>query len=347
MGYPADDAGAGNCGSAMNCGPSAVWSGRAGALLMFRDNENHEFFSYDSAIETNQLLDFREAQDDFSPGAEVRIARLDCCTQAGWEGVYWGLFPADATAYAYTTDVTGDLNPILNFDQLDYNGSPANAYVNDAQVHRLRRTSEIHNAEINRLWAVPLAGGACCSPWTVRTLVGFRYFRFEEGLEFAADVDDVMFTGAPDELYYTIDADNNLFGLQLGGRCERRFHGRWSFTCGAKAGVYGNSASATSHIGGAAGTATVNNGPNDGRPWLVSAEKGDVAFLGEVQAGLTCELAWNWRAVGEYRVLGASGLALPTNQIYHDLRGLQDVQLLATNGNLLLHGAFVGVERLF
>jgi hypothetical protein len=46
-------------------------------------------------------------------------------------------------------------------------------------------------------------------------------------------------------------------------------------------------------------------------------------------------------------VLGVSGVALPTNQIYHDLRGTNDVQLLNTNGSLLLHGVFVGAERVF
>lgn len=103
----------------------------------------------------------------------------------------------------------------------------------------------------------------------------------------------------------------------------------------------------TPRIGGAAGLATVNNGPNDGRAWLVSANKVDVAFLGEVRAGLACQIGRTWRAVGEYRVVGVSGVALPTNQIFPDLRGLSDVELLATNGNLLLHGAFVGLERTY
>jgi hypothetical protein len=331
---------------AATCAPPACWSVRAGALLMFQDDENHHTFSYDSLIETNQLLDYKELDADLLPGVEVGVSRFDCCSMTGWEGLYWGLFPEDSTAYAYDTSVTGDLNPILNFDQLDYNGASADNYTNDASVHRLRRSSEFHNAELNRLWGVPTGCGTC-SPWTVRTLAGFRYFRFEEGLEFAADPNDAMLTGEADELYYTIDAENNLYGLQLGGLVERRAWGRLGLTAGVKAGVFGNDASAQSRIGGAAGAATVNNGPNNGRVWDITAEKQDVAFLGEVQAGLTYQIGARWKAIGQYRVLGVSGVALPTNQIYPDLRGVQDVERLNTNGSLLLHGVFVGAERAF
>jgi hypothetical protein len=202
----------------------------------------------------------------------------------------------------------------------------------------------MHNVEINRMWGFP--SGCGCSPWTVRALAGFRFFDFAETLQFGSDTVDTMFTGAAEELYYTIDVDNNLYGLQLGGYAARA-HGPWSATFGAKAGVFANDASAESRIGGAAGTAVVNNGPNVGREWFVSANKCDAAFLAEMRAGVTRQLANRWRAVAEYRVLAVSGVALPTNQIFHDLRGLQDVELLATNGNLLLHGAFVGVEWVF
>lgn len=322
-----------------------VWGGAAGPLLLFRDDSNHEFFSYDSAIETNQYLDARDAYDDSLPGVEGHVARFNLCTCTGWEGVYWGVFPGDSTSYVYDSIVTGDLNAILNYDQLDYNGNPASAYVNDAIVHRLRGTTEIHNVEINRLWGVPTGG--CCSPWSVYVLGGFRYFDFNEGLQFAADTVDTMFTGAADELYYTIDCDNNLYGGQLGAYIERRLARRWSARLACKAGVFANDASAVSHIGGAAGTATVNNGPNLGREWYVSANKTDAAFLGEVHAGLGFQATQHVRLLADYRVMGVSGVALPTNQIFHDLRGLQDVELLATNGSLLLHGVFVGGQLVY
>jgi hypothetical protein len=330
---------------ALACSP-IVWGGGAGALVLFPDDANHEMFSYDSAIETNQVLDARDAASDLLPGVEARVTRFDTCAMAGWEALYWGLYPTDGTAYAYDSDVTGDLNSILNFDQLNYNGGPAGAYVDDAQVHRLRATTEFQNVELNRLWGVARACGGC-SPWQLRALAGFRYLRYVDGLQLAADTTDTMFTGETDELYYTIDAENNLYGLQLGGTAERNRGGPWTALFGAKAGVYANDASATSHIGGAAGTATVNNGPNNGRAWLVEANKCDVAFVGEIRAGVARRASCHWRVLADYRVVAVSGVALPTNQIFHDLRGLQDVERLGTNGNVLLHGLFVGAERAY
>jgi hypothetical protein len=120
-----------------------------------------------------------------------------------------------------------------------------------------------------------------------------------------------------------------------------------SFTFGAKAGVFANDADARSTIGGAAGVATINNGPNDGVAWDISAHKDAVAMIAEVQAGIACAVSPTWRLRGDYRVIGISGVALPTNQIYQDLRGVQDVRLISANGDLILHGVFVGVERTY
>ena len=171
---------------------SIVWSGSAGALFLFRKNEAHKNFSYDSAIETNQLLDARNAQDLSLPGVQARLVRFNTCMMTGFEGLYWGLFPSETTAQTYATDVTGALNPILNFDQINYNGNPGNVYANAAVVHRLRGTSELHNVEINRLWGMPSCG---CSPWRIQALAGFRYLNFNESLEFAADTVNSMITG--------------------------------------------------------------------------------------------------------------------------------------------------------
>ena len=44
-------------------------------------------------------------------------------------------------------------------------------------------------------------------------------------------------------------------------------------------------------------------------------------------------------AIG-YRAVAVTGVALPTNQIYPDLRGINDVRVLDANGDLVLHGAY-------
>jgi len=333
-------------GAACNPCRPVLWACRAGFLFLGRDDENYRTFSFDSANEDYQLLDSRDTNFDMGYGAEGWISRFNCCRQRGFEIGYWGVYPGEETIFATSADVAGNLDSIFNFDQLDYNGGTADAFVNAAMIHRLRRESEIHNAEINWLWGLPPMGGG--SQWQFRALAGFRYFRLEDNLEFAADTVDAFFTGAADELYYTIDTENNLYGFQLGGMGERQIGAsRWSANWGAKAGIFGNQSESASFIGGAAGTATVNNGPNVGRAWDITNSKDDVAFLGELQAGFGYRFADHWRFIGEYRVVGVSGVALPTNQIYSDLRGLQDVEIQSTNGSLILHGAFVGAEKAY
>jgi hypothetical protein len=340
---------ANTCAAAMNCGPQSYWQARAGALLFFRDDANRHTFSFDSAIETNQYTNSRDANFNFLPGVEVALLRWDCCSQTGWEGIYWGLFPSNQSTSTFNSQMSagGNLDPILDFSQIDYNGASGNNFANAAIVHRLTRYSQVNNAELNRLWGVPV-GAANGSPWSVRTLAGFRYFNFNEGFEFAADTADAVLDGNANEIYYRVNAHNNLYGGQFGMMTERRTSSPLSLTFGAKAGVYCNDASATSWIGGSAGTATINNGPFNGRQWLVSADKQSASFLGEVQLGGAYQLPSQWRLLANYRVVGVTGLALPTNQIYSaDIRGINDVGFLNANGNLFLHGVFVGAERAF
>lgn len=376
QGYPCEDYGTANYGSScgMNsgycCPPPVRWGGYAGVLMLNREDENHRFYSYDSNDESYQLLDSQDTNFDWTPGVEAHIGRYDCCSCRGCEAVYWGLYPEDGYAYAYPAQVSGNLNGIFNFDQLDYNGQTANNYVDNAAVHRLRRQTELHNVEFNCLWGSSGCCGtncctdtctsccdSCCSSGcsnacgcgrcTFRGLAGVRYLRLEDNLEFASDPSDTMFTGEVDELYYNIDTDNDLFGFQLGGIGEKALSHSLYLTFGAKAGVFFNDADAYSTIGGAAGLATINNGPNAGVAWDIDAHKDDVATIAELQAGVAWAFYPTWRLRGDYRVIGISGVALPTNQIYQDLRGVQDVQLLATNGDLILHGVFVGVERTY
>lgn len=344
--YGYDSGGCDSCGIGAACcqprGP--YWGGYVGGVWLTREDENHRTFSFDSTDESYQLLDSQESNFNDGFGGEVHIFRRNPCNGTAWEGVYWGIYPDDSFAYAFPSQVAGTLDGIFNFDQLDYNGATADNNVNGAQVHRLRRENEIHNVELNHLWELS-RGGRSNAPWRFQALTGFRYFRFVDNLQFASDPTDTVFTGAADELAYTIDAENNLYGFQLGGLVERQCRqSRWSLTCGAKVGAFVNDSNAHSVIGGAAGVATINNGPNNGLAFDITSDKSDLAMLAEVQAGIAYRVSRNWRLRADYRVLGITGVALPTNQIYQDLRGIQDVQFLSSNGDLVLHGGFFGAE---
>jgi hypothetical protein len=330
--------------SSTNCGPVVSWSASVGGLFLDRDDENAYPFSFNEANEDRQHLFSRDAGFDLAPGFEARLIRYDCCSQSAVEFVYWQLFPSDEQAYAYGSDLGGNLSAILNYNQLDYNGATADNYTNLAFAHRLVREMDVYNIEVNR---VTLLNSGCDCGYSFTSQFGLRFFKFDESLQFASDPNDGAFTGETDELYYDIDLENNLAGFQLGGFGEYRLTPRLGLVCGAKAGLFGNFIDGYSRIGGTAGTAVINNGPNGGARWLVDNDKEDIAMLAEVILGAQYQIGCHWRISADYRVIGVSGVALPTNQIYHDLRGLGDVERLSSNGSLILHGAFLRAERCF
>ena len=68
-------------------------------------------------------------------------------------------------------------------------------------------------------------------------------------------------------------------------------------------------------------------------------------MLGEMDLGFDYRLTSRWNAFAGYRILGASNVALPTNQIYSDLRGIQDVESIDSNGSLIMHGGYAGLFK--
>lgn len=326
-------------GPAMCCTPAeAVWVAYAGGMVMNIDEGHHYTFSYDNDNIERQYTDWRNDNIEWAGGFEVALRRFDACCCTGWEISYWGIFPDTEVTSTYDTDFAGDLNPILDWSAINYDGATGDNYTNDATVHRLSRDVEIHNAEINH---IVLMSDNCGMPWRGELLCGFRFFKYDDSLQFMSQA------GVNDPIYYDVDTQNNLFGVQVGGWGEYQFGCRWSVAGGAKVGVYENHIKTYNRIGGAAGTATVNGGPNDGRTWRVACTKDDVSLLGELQLNLLYQLTPCWRAGLGYRVVGVTGVATPTDQIYHDLHGLQDVEMVDSHGSLFLHGFTASIERQF
>lgn len=350
---PWTNANVGDCDG--SCDPVAPtrqcnWFGSASNLYMTRDRGNHYTFSYGTLAEDIQHTNTRDSAMGWSYGYDFRFGRYFNCERNAVEVVYWSLFPGNEVSQTVSADVTGNLNGILNWDALDYGGLSADNYVNVAGpvdgVHQIERSFDFQNIEIN-VWqfCTTCGGGGCeCSRYRFNWIAGARYFRFHENLVFGADANDSTMSYENDEIFYNIDIDNDLIGFQIGNELEYCLNHKWTLDMGVKLGVYHNRISHISEIGGGLGVATINNGPFNGREFWVSNSKDDIALLGEANIGVEYCINPCWTATVGYRAFAVTGVALPAEQIYPDLRGINDVEIIDSNGSLILHGGYAGLE---
>ncbi|MCA9120870.1 MAG: BBP7 family outer membrane beta-barrel protein [Planctomycetaceae bacterium] len=326
------------------------WFGSFGAIVMTRDRGDHYTFSYGTGNEADQRTDTRNASMNWSVGYEIRFGRYFNCQRNAIEAVYWNLNPTSASTQTVSANVLGNLNAILNWDSLTYGGNTADIYVNvapgDDGIHHLTRAYSFQNLELN-LWQFC---GSCsadkcgCSRLRHNWFMGVRYFRFDEGLLFASDANDTQITHENDEIFYNIDIENHLFGFQVGNEAQYCVSNRLSADFGIKLGIFSNQINHISEIGGNLGIATINNGPFLGEEYYVSSSKNDVAFLGEMNLGVRYCFNCNWTGTVGYRALAITGVALASDQIYPDLRGINDVANIDSSRGLILHGGYAGLE---
>ncbi|MDP6558345.1 MAG: hypothetical protein QGG71_27020, partial [Pirellulaceae bacterium] len=75
------------------------------------------------------------------------------------------------------------------------------------------------------------------------------------------------------------------------------------------------------------------------------AEKKDAAFVAEFRTGLDYQFTPCWSATIGYRVVALTGVALSTNQIPVDyISAIDSLRTVNTNGSLIAHGAYAGLE---
>jgi len=333
------------------CMPCNRWFAYGGALIMNRDLEKEVWLSYDTSDIGRQVMGTHDAGMDWSGGYEVRLGKYTGCGTWAWEGVFWAI--RDTTEFQVNnTQVTGNLNTVLEdaFQGLSYDSGSGLAniedYYNNALNHRLRRTSDFYNIELN-LFQDPtmFTCNSGCNSFSVGVLGGVRYFRFAESLSFSADTVDYSYTGQVDEVNYDIDVSNNLIGPQI-GFIGNWTHGCWNVHLGSKLGIYGNIVTQDSELYGANGYAVVNNGasPNNGGAFDLSSSRGRVTFLGELDLGVDYKVFNCLTLTGGYRALAVSGVGLAADQIpqnFEDFAVINDVQ---ASSDVILHGAYLGGE---
>lgn len=339
------------CESSSVCStPASRWFAGVYAVVMTRDRENNVWLSYDTADIRSRVLNTHDADASYSAGFETRFGRFFGCGSTAFEFVYWGIYPGSEEANAWGANAVVGLDTILHFDGISYDpgGGPqlASTAFFLAERHRLRRNYDLHNIELNLFESnyTQLCG---CSNVKLAWAAGLRYVSFDESFLYSTDPIDISFTGALEELHYGIEAENDLLGFQVGGRVDVCFKPCLTSYVDTKVGIFVNRSSQHSRIFGTNGLAEVSDvvSPYFGTPLDIRAEKKDAAFVAEFRTGLDYQFTPCWSATIGYRVVALTGVALSTNQIPVDyISAIDSLRTVNTNGSLIAHGAYAGLE---
>ena len=117
---------------------------------------------------------------------------------------------------------------------------------------------------------------------------------------------------------------------------------KWSLYGVGKVGVYANSSSMSQCVYGPSAVATVNTGVYDGEEFNVRSSDTTLAMLGQLDLGVRYQICCRWSVQAGYRVVGASGVALTSQNIARDFSDLNAVADYDHCGMLLLHGGYAG-----
>ena len=186
---------------------------------------------------------------------------------------------------------------------------------------------------------------ACGSRLNLSWLAGFRYFRFEDNLQYAADFNGDGLTRAIDDLYYDVNTTNDLAGFQWGGRADYCLGRRVNLFANGKVGVYNNRSTLFSRIGTETLAAYEANMPT--MPYVVDVTDNRVAFLSELGTGFGVCLTPKWTATVGYSAIIASGVATAPGNIRERGHFLRDQQHIDNTDVLFLHGLNLGANYNF
>jgi hypothetical protein len=231
-------------------------------------------------------------------------------------------------------------------------------WYNNSQHHSIHSQYNVQNVEVNLLGQT-CGGGLfgcgpcgsctnCCGPnFNFAWAAGIRYFQFNENFAFGSDDVDTVWDGSPNELWYEVETTNSMLGFQLGSSISYRFCNCWQLYMNGKAGVFGNRATAWQSVYGSNGYATINNGGWNGEDFYVHGSETDLAMLAQLDVGARWQLTNCLSLRFGYRAVGVSGVALIADQLPTDFSNVDVISDINTNGSLLLHGGYAGLEFCF
>jgi len=269
----------------------------------------------------------------------------------GFELRYLSLNPGTETVQFFGNPVT----LVGDFGQIGQTGGLTHeqAY-NLADVHEVRRDMSIQNAEFNLLRMGRQARTRGGKEAIFEYLLGFRYFKFDESLNYSAfGIRPNMFAGGDiSRADYTAEVENELYGAQFGGRSELSLTKRMGLLVGLKAGIFQNRFSSSQRasvtaLNGQQRVAQVLNSPNQNTPFNLSGDDEDYTMLGEIDLGLTYRITNSVRLRGGYKGIFVDDIAFAENQGNSNFNDIIANSTPSANEDLILHGGYFGLDLAF
>jgi hypothetical protein len=328
------------------------WFTQLEATLVFRSTAPRQILSDIPLIFQGQTF-FSEAMTTesdgfgYEPGTRVTVGKYlgrdDQNRDRTLEFTFWGLHEWTsqyAVAAINPSNETSLLRTPLDRGIGAYNFATGHQMAYESNLNSFEMNAKI-SRRLGRDRMVLKPDGRWerqCDPGRTPTfLAGFRAITIDE--EFSFDAQRTGFVGNPNLPNafgtYDIDAQNRMFGLQLGAELIQQ-HCNWSFGVRGKLGGYVNFVDQTTQVR-----------VSDTRPGLVSSvrdeEASDVQMAMGAELGLvgTYQIRPNIAFRASYDFIYLQGLALAPEQLDFNTASLPEVR---SGSHYFLNGGTVGFE---
>lgn len=317
------------------------WFAGASGLVMTRTlPTGHAVSSLPGA---GVVLTTNNAAATWPGGVDLRVGRwLGASQQHAIEAEYWGIFNSGSTASVSSASDQLTATPLAPGVQIA--GSPANAFLHNAQQQSISRNDLVNNIEINWLFAPGgrpefLTENDRRVSWM--WLAGFRFFEVQNVLTMTSVAGTPPPGGASDQLLLNVAINNNLYGGQVGGKFDWRFFPHVRLSIVPKMLLAGNSITNTSSMYNGSGTgATFPNGT----PVNVHSTAGTLAYLGSVDTSVAWDVTPCWSLWMGYRVVGVGNIAQSDQSWPNSVTSPASLSVIHTTGSTIVHGGFAGFE---
>jgi hypothetical protein len=327
------------------CDPTyrPTWYAAAYGLIFTRDRANGVATTVNPGT-GEWLMRTTDADVDWRGGYDAKIGfRFGANKNWGIEGGYWTI---DRFRGFSAASLPGGVDTPLAVNQIEFAGVNGDSFFNNAAGHRVARVNRLESAEVSLVRSSDVFDACGFAPIDFTLLAGVRYVVFREELTFGGLAAGGTWGGNPtDEAYFSDRVINNLIGFQFGIDTGFRLARTLRIFATPKFGIYNNHIDARfdAYRGDfVRGNPTPGSGIT--RTYPVDVDRDVFAVLSQIDVGVDWEFAPHWSAVAGYRLLAATGMGLADHQIPNDVVDFASLDTIKSNGSLLIHGAFAGLQ---